>query len=148
MKTRKQITIVLTLFLFSTMYGFAQENSVDTASLLQKTWAITPNPPGASAYYEYTEKELTYRITYNDLFFSNTCKYYLSNTIDKVFDKSKVGKGLQGRYIIKESRLGDGRVIATEILMISEKRLITRGVTRVRENGETWRPEPIEYISE
>ena len=53
-------------------------------------------------------------------------EYYLSDSIDTAFDKSKVGKNTSGRYII--GRNSNGNIDAYEILRVSYDRLILKEI--------------------
>ena len=67
-------------------------------------------------------------------------EYYLSDTIDTVFNKSKVGKISSGRYIIQRDR--EGYLYIYEILKLTDSRLILKYLngTYVRVYGPTILP--------
>ena len=63
--------------------------------------------------------------------FPTSDEYYLSNTIDTVFDKSKVGKSTNGRYIISRYKWGTNGMEIYEILVLTNSTLIVKTVPEV-----------------
>ncbi|GHT17677.1 hypothetical protein FACS189429_2270 [Bacteroidia bacterium] len=108
--------IKIAIMLFCTMsihniYGQESINVVHTPigvyttmqMLTAKTWVFTV-PSGYSLEFSYkltyTTTEEIGTISYNGGGGSGTRSYYLSNTIETVFDNSKVGNVQNGKYLI------------------------------------------------
>ena len=91
--------------------------------------------------HEYYSKAF-WKVSKNKAFLRNESlfliffKYYLSDSIDTVFDKSKVGKNTQGKYIIiKFPFTKDSIFEIKEILILTENTLILQDIPDVIKIG-------------
>ena len=90
------ILIMTLLFSSSSLKAFSQMESYMLKRLQEKEWVLL---------FNNNSKNIVY--TQNECFIYVNCKYdakaeyYLSDTIETVFDKNKVGKIMNGKYIIE-----------------------------------------------
>ena len=56
-------------------------------------------------------------------------EYYLSDTIDTVFDQSKVGKTVSGKYLITRHGSKDSDVFIMEVVFMSEHKMMLKILT-------------------
>jgi hypothetical protein len=107
--------ILLLLFMISVINGFSQ--TFDRSILTSGKWNVTsPVDPGYTTKYHFDNS-----YCYLDVYFTRlkrlrswTRKYYLSDIKPSTFDKSKVGKNKNGKYlvILSENKL-EGKIIET-----------------------------------
>ncbi len=100
MKYHIIITIALAIIISS--ISISAQTTMD--KLIGKDWELqfsSGNHP--SEGFHFTETESLY-FTYYYGRRETTTPYYLSDTIDKVFDNSKIGKAKNGQYIIANPR--------------------------------------------
>lgn len=148
MKTLR--AFILVLFLVGFMPLFAQKHESTMDKLRSTTWWNGPLPKWVS-YIKFSKTKCMFTTKYEGKLGTRTYNpnsYYLSNTIDTIFDKSKIGKVAEGKYII------DGCV--KEIIKLDDEDFwykviyptnITRGLevvikwTAVSDKGIPWKEE-------
>ena len=81
---------------------------------------------GDYGYYQYTQTRLTTKMRIYDEFEIFYYDYYLSSSPDSVFDKNKVGKSTNGRYIIRTDGI---YVYISEILELTPTKLKLKNLT-------------------
>jgi hypothetical protein len=126
MKTIIKKTITISFILSALSFiSCAQEKT--TLELLQGKFWIVQNPDGnGKGGITYTNKKESHYYK-DDLLGSSD--FYLSETIEKNFDKTKVGKNKIGKYIIGGNDPNDLKNITVlEIIKISEERLEVRNI--------------------
>src|SRR5574344_2622627 len=109
--------LLLLLFMISVINGFSQ--TFDRSILTSCTWNETsPVDPDCTTKYRFDNS-----YCYLDVYFTRlkrlrswTRKYYLSDTKPSTFDKSKVGRNKNGKYLIMliENKL-EGKNIETMV---------------------------------
>lgn len=148
MKTLRVLFLVLILVRFIPLFAQKDDSTMD--KLQATTWWNGPLPKWVS-YIKFSKTKCMFTTKYEGELGTRTYNpnsYYLSNTIDTIFDKSKIGKISNGKYII------DGCV--KEIIKLDEKDFwyrviyptdITRGAgfvikwTAVPNEGIPWKEE-------
>jgi len=132
MKPPIKIFIIISLLVVVNMISyisFAQKGNFKQAELQGKTWQLQGITDVTIVYIYETDKLSFYR---NDKNIGNM-EYYLSDSIVKIFDSSKVGKVYEGKYIIERPIRAKGcttqplAVSVLEIIELSPDRLIVRG---------------------
>ena len=91
----------------------------DLSILTSSKWNVTsPVDPDCTTKYYFDNSYCYVDVYFTEFkrFYSKTRKYYLSDTKPSSFDKSKVGKNKNGKYLIMliENKL-DGKTIETVI---------------------------------
>src|SRR5574344_1447529 len=109
--------LLLLLFMISVINGFSQ--TFDRSILTSGTWNETsPVDPDCTTKYRFDNS-----YCYLDVYFTRlkrlrswTRKYYLSDTKPSTFDKSKVGKNKNGKYLVmlSENKLEE-KIIETMV---------------------------------
>ena len=134
----KKILIVIICFL-SIVDSFAQE-TFQQADLVGKKWK--------SKEFRENKRSIKYTKTketvVNRNIFISTNKYYLSDTIDSVFDKSKVGKSRSGRYVVVRNKRADNGIKVNEILALTENTLAMTGSFPSTYHTRDWYKTPLE----
>ena len=109
---------ILLFFLFMISVTNSYSQTFDLSILTSGKWSVT-----SPVFDHTTEYNFDNSYCYVDLYFTEskksylwTRKYYLSDTKPSTFDKSKVGKNKNGKYLIMliENKL-DGKTIETVI---------------------------------
>ena len=118
--------IILLLLIIAANVCFAQE-TFQQADIVGKKWKIE----NVKGYIKYTKTKKIWRTF---LQFSNQY-YYLSDTIETTFDKSKVGKSTNGKYIIFRNKWERNGMEIYEILLLTYNTLILQKVTGIRIGG-------------
>jgi len=105
--------------------GFAQQ-TFHQSDLVGKKWKDKEfrDTRGYSRRYTNTKEIIVRR---NVLIFTD--KYYISDTIDSVFDKSRVGNSSSGKFIITQPKSKNDNIPSVEeILVLTDNTLIVRNV--------------------
>ena len=126
------------VFLFSFSMGlFAQSGaSAKTVQeiLMSHKWYpdIYDEDDEETSFFIYTAtQEIDSTMTEEGVFKIYIATYYLSDTLDEVFDKTKVGKATTGIYMIL-NRSNNSRVVNTfiyKLLEVSEEKLVVQHLT-------------------
>ena len=121
--------LLLFLFMISVINSYSQ--TFDLSILTSGKWNKTsPVDPDCTTKYRFNNSYcyLDVYFTESKRLYSKTRKYYLSDTKPSTFDKSKVGKNKNGKYLImlNETNL-EGKNIATmlcyEIINVTQNKL-------------------------
>lgn len=113
----KVAKLLIVIFLISPIFVSAQKSESTMDRLRSTTWWNGPLPKWVS-YMKFSKTKCMFTTKYEGKLGTRTYNpnsYYLSNTIDTIFDKSKIGKVFDGKYII------DGCV--KEIIKLNDKEL-------------------------
>jgi hypothetical protein len=119
---------MITLFLITNL--LAQKGNFKQAELQGKTWQLQ-GVTGFNEEYIYENDIPSFSIDGKNI---GNMEYYLSDSIVKTFNSTKVGNIKEGKYIIKRPirAIGDTnpplRVSVVEIVELSRYKLILRGV--------------------
>ena len=112
----KVIELLIVVFFTSPIFVFAQKNESIMDKLMSTTWWNGPLPKYVS-YMKFTKTKTMNTMRYEGELGTKTYNpntYYLSNSIDTIYDASKVGQISNGKYII-----GKGSVM--EIIKLDNK---------------------------
>ena len=121
--------LLLFLFMISVINSYSQ--TFDLSILTCGRWSVTSpvNTTHTTKYhFDNSYCYVDVYFTESKRLYSNTRKYYLSDTKPSTFDKSKVGKNKNGKYLImlNETNL-EGKNIATmlcyEIINVTQNKL-------------------------
>lgn len=113
----KVTKLLIVIFLISPIFVSAQKSESTMDRLRATTWWNGPLLKWVS-YIKFSKTKCMFTTKYEGKLGTRTYNpnsYYLSNTIDTIFDKSKIGKVFDGKYII------DGCV--KEIIKLNDKEL-------------------------
>ena len=141
--------LLLFLFMISVINSYSQ--TFDLSILTSSKWNKTsPVDPDCTIKFRFDNS-----YCYVDLYFteskrlySNTRKYYLSDTKPSTFDKSKVGKNKNGEYLIMliENKL-EGKNIETmvgyQIIDVAQNKLTM--VSCLMKKYDIFEPQTIEW---
>ena len=141
--------LLLFLFMISVINSYSQ--TFDLSILTSSKWNKTsPVDPDCTIKFRFDNS-----YCYVDLYFteskrlySNTRKYYLSDTKPSTFDKSKVGKNKNGEYLIMliENKL-EGKNIDTmagyQIIDVAQNKLTM--VSCLMKKYDIFEPQTIEW---
>ena len=135
MKT-KTIKLILFVGLFIISLSSLKAQSKNTMELLchaywQHTYSLSSDD-GIVSTYIFTPTTFTetahYQSSVSEIIFS----YYLSDHIENTFDKSKIGKVMNGKYIITLNKFDE--ISVAEIMNISETEFELSFVTKKLES--------------
>ena len=123
-------SIVLILFVacvFTTTNKlFAQPKSVQDKLMKHKWFEYYFNRPPYS-YTKYNKTESLYTIRFNKAPKYKGTPYYLSDNINsKIFDYSKVGKSINGKYLYVQVGKPNNNAYIYEILKLNRRKLIIK----------------------
>ena len=91
------VILVMTIILSSSSLKALSQTGSSVMNRLQgKEWMLLFNNTSKNRVYTQTECFIN-----DDSKYYNTAEYYLSDTIETVFDKNKMGKIMNGKYIIE-----------------------------------------------
>ena len=107
--------LLLFLFMISVINSYSQ--TFDLSILTSGKWNVTsPVDPDCTTKYHFDNSYCYVDVYFTEFkrFYSKTRKYYLSDTKPSSFDKSKVGKNKNGKYLIMLSETKwEGKVLET-----------------------------------
>jgi len=131
---KKYTTIILTsiLIALTTFSGAAQDKESTLGKLKANRWHMQ-GVTDIAVSTKYGNKRIKQYYKEEKFKFTLSSEYYLSNTLDKEFNSSKVGKTFEGKYIIRRvaRKKYDNRpkpVLVLEIIQLNENWLILRNV--------------------
>ena len=130
----KQILIVVLLLAYASTNMYAQSDSSPRLTqeyLMSHKWYpdIYGTELKRSSVITYTlTQELDSVFKENVFYKVYAPEYYLSDTKDLIFNRSKVGKTISGKYLITE--LGkENLAYIFEVVFMSEEKMILRNIT-------------------
>ena len=130
----KQILIVVLLLAYASTNMYAQSDSsprLTQGYLMSHKWYpdIYGTELKRSSVITYTlTQELDSVFKENVFYKVYAPEYYLSDTKDLIFNRSKVGKTISGKYLITE--LGkENLAYIFEVVFMSEEKMILRNIT-------------------
>lgn len=119
-----QLTVALFLTLSTTSLN-AQNKGVMQDYLLNTKWKMTGLID--KVYEEVYSQEIIEHYYNGDLL--GKSYYYLSDTVDTLFDKSKIGKAKQGKYIISKFKDAPEDIFTICLVINADKKeLIMRNI--------------------
>jgi hypothetical protein len=120
--TIKKIITASLIFVLSTLsfISCAQENKTTLELLQGKDWEMRTSV-NMSTQSKYTDKQVSYYLNGE---FAVSNYFYLSDNIEKSFNKIKVGKNQNGKYIIEEN--APDNIGVFEIIELNEEKLEIR----------------------
>lgn len=132
----KKSILLIIILLACVSSGVAQETPSPTLTreyLMSHKWypdyGIYEKALKRSSVITYTLTQELDSVFKGDVFYKvYTPDYYLSDTKDLVFDTSKVGKTVSGKYLITEQGLDDLAYIF-EVVFMSKEKMILRNLT-------------------
>lgn len=125
-----KLIIILTILCAVPYSGIAQTKSYKLDDLKGKTW-VMQGLTDKSNDENYEKNQI---ISYLNGNYFCTFEYYLSNSIDTVFDSTRVGAIMEGKYIVKrlipdlkKTNSPQPRVVSVfEIIDLSPNKLVIR----------------------
>ncbi len=116
----KQIMIIMTIIFAPLIMGAGQNETTTTLDLLKSTnWYPQDFWRNNRGYEKFTDTTSIFVYDIDGKISRDTSLFYLSNSIETVFDFSKVGKSVNGKYII---RVGPHGSYIYEILELSTEK--------------------------
>lgn len=122
-----KVLFIVLLIILSPMSLFSQKKLTTKELLMSTHWEPQDFwDEGESGYVKFAEKTRAYVENINGLKDSVNYVYYLSDTPDTSFDETKVGKSVNGEYIIEN---GGKYVFVTKIVELSSSKLVVIKMT-------------------
>ncbi|WP_455586327.1 hypothetical protein [Bacteroides sp.] len=125
MKKRNAIICLLSFVCIIQLWGQEKKSAMDI--LTSKGWKWQSTVKGYNEYYEFTKNECIWTICFDQKKEEGTVEnrpYYLSETKDTVFNKQKVGKNNEGKYLIFLQK--NHEILVFEILELNENKLYVK----------------------
>ena len=124
--TKNKLIIIISGFLLMPFCVNAQHNNSVMDLLKAKTWKMSVGTSGdmyITLDYSNTKETATVKMrSETEIIYGD---YYLSNSVDSLFDEAKIGQNTQGNYLIV-SRNGDLSVF--EIVSINDQELALKSI--------------------
>lgn len=124
----KVLAIIAIVINFS--LGATAKDSITTMDLLtNKRWAVLGSEHIAYSYSIFTKE---FEFHHTELFeygiYDDVRPYYLSDEPDSIFDDTKIGKSINGKYLIK--KIENGKALAEYISVLNDNSMVLKHVQK------------------
>lgn len=126
-KIIKNLFILLLLNVCCSISVFAQKQKTTQELLMSAKWEPQDfYHEDNCGFVRYTEVKFITEMKFYGKYRFFSYDYYLSSSPDSVFDRNKIGKNCNGKYIIED---GGDYVFISEILELTSTKLVVRNLT-------------------